>query len=510
LNKPLYLTYKEYLKKEYGEALYSITVDLDLGCPNRDKNGNGGCSFCPSNGARSTQSLDTLNVEEQIKVGIKFAKKRYNAKKFMLYIQAYTGTFTSLKKQKETYSKLLKLYNFDAISIGTRPDCLSINTLEYLSELNKEIDVYVDLGIQTLNDKTLVNINRGHDSHTSIEAIKKLHQYNIKIYAHIIVGLEGENRNDWSSTVKRLIDLKVDGFKIHNLHVIKHTPLHVQYQKKQFKTYNEYDYAEELIHLLRLIPKDIPILRIATDTPNKDLIAPIWYMQKGQFSEYINETMHYRFGKSNVSDNFWSQKYKDYYYPKCGAIKQAKELFIEKSEIEKRLTYKDIKLLDIGFGFGINSLEALKIKTKNSLHVTALDQDASIVNFPLKNINFIVGETRYTLPKLNEKYDVIFLDPFLEEKNPTMVSLEIFKILKKLLHDDGIMVSSTSLHVTRVALSKVGFISTIINTEDLKGLVIRHGKEEICGEPYRDPHLVYRDKEIVVNREKILKQKESF
>lgn len=504
MTKPAYLTYKEYMKKKYGEALYSVTVDLDLGCPNRDKQGFGGCSFCPTNGARSAQSLDALSVEEQIKVGIAFAKKRYNAKKFMLYIQAYTGTFTSLKKQKETYAKLLKLYNFDAISIATRPDCLSTETLEYLQELNKQIDVHVDLGIQTLNDKTLININRGHDSQASIKAIKKLQDYGIKVYAHIIVGFEGESRADWSNTVKKLVALKVDGFKIHNLHIIKNTPLHVKYQNKKFKTYNEYEYAEELIHLLRLIPKEIPILRIATDTPNKDLIAPIWHMQKGQFAEYINETMHYRFSKSAVEDNFWSKKYKDYYYPKCGALIQANELFIEKSQLEKRLTCKDIKLLDIGFGFGVNSLESLKIKSKNSLHVTALDQDASIVDLPLKNINFILGDIRYTLTQLNEKFDVIFLDPFLESKNPSMVSLEVFKILKNLLHVDGVMICSTSLYVTRVALSKAGFKSSIIKTKDIQGLIVEHGEEDIKGEPYRDPYLVYRDKEILIN------QKESF
>lgn len=498
------------MKKEYGEALYSVTVDLDLGCPNRDEEGNGGCSFCPSNGARSAQSIDASSVEEQIKVGIQFSKKRYNAKRFMLYIQAYTGTFTSLKKQKETYSRLLKLYNFDAISIGTRPDCLSAETLEYLQELNKQIDVYVDLGVQTLNDKTLMKINRGHDSKTSIEAIKKLHDYGIKVYAHVIVGLVDESRVDWSDTVKRLIALEVDGFKIHNLHIIKNTPLHVEYQKKPFKTFNEYEYAEELIHLLRLIPSDIPILRIATDTPNKDLIAPIWHMQKGQFGEYINETMQYRYGKSDVGENFWSKKYKDYYYPKCGGIQQAQELFIEKSDLKKRLTCKDVKLLDIGFGFGVNSLEALKIKSKYSLHVTALDQDASIVNFPLKDINFIVGDIRYTLPKLKEKFDVIFLDPFIEEKNPTMVSLEVCAMLKNLLHVDGVIVSSTSLHVTRIALSKVGFKSSIIRTRDLKGLLIKHGEEEIVGEPYRDSFLVYSDKQLSINREKLLKQKEKF
>lgn len=490
------------MKKEYGKVLYSIPIDLDLGCPNREIDGSGGCTFCPENGARSAQSLDTISVEGQIEKSINFAKRRYKAKHFMLYIQAYTGTFTTLQKQKETYSKLLKFYKFDAISIGTRPDCLSDEVLKYLQELNKNIDVIIDLGVQTLNDKTLININRGHDSQCSLNAIKKLQVYGLKVFAHIIVGFEGECRDDWSNTVKQLVSLRVTGIKIHNLHIIKNTQLHVEYHKKKFKTYNEYEYAEELIHLIQLIPSDIPIIRIATDTPNKDLIAPIWHMQKGQFSEYILESLQYRYGKSDVDKNFWNQKYKDYYYPKCGAIVQAKKLFIAKSNLKNLLTCKDIKLLDIGFGFGVNSFEALKLQAKNSLHVTALDQDTSIVNLPLKDIDFKVGDIRYTLSLLDEKYDVIFLDPFSEDKNASMVSVEVFKMLKKLLHKDGVMVCSTSLHVTRVGLSYAGLKSEIVKCDEIRGLVVTHGNQILEGEPYRDPYLVYRDKKIYVDSQR--------
>jgi len=451
------------MKKEYGEALYSVTVDLDLGCPSQ-------CSFCPTHGSRSAQSMDACSVEEQIKVGIAFAKKRYKAKRFMLYLQAYTNTFSTLKEQKKTYSNLLKLYDFDAISIGTRPDCLSEDTLKYLQELNQEIDVHVDLGVQTLNDETLKYINRGHDSKSSIEAIKKLQHYGIKVYAHIIVGFKDENREDWTNTVKELVALRVDGFKIHNLHVIKNTPLHVEYIQKPFKIYDEFEYAQELICLLRLIPNDIPILRIATDTPDKDLVAPIWKMSKGEFGEYIKDTLEYRFGKSDVDESFWSEKYKDHYYPKSGAIRQARELFLSCSDLSKRLTCKDVKLLDIGFGFGVNSHEALKIESKHTLHVTALDQDARIVKLDEK-IDFIVGDIRYTLPRLEDKFDVIFLDPFSEEKNQEMVSLEVFETLTKLLHVDGVIVASTSLSSTKERFESVGFKTKIINIRDIRGLI---------------------------------------
>ena len=459
-----YLTYKEYLKKRYNEPLYSVTVDLDLGCPSQ-------CSFCPTHGSRSAQSMDAKSVEEQIKVGIAFAKKRYNAKRFMLYLQAYTSTFTSLKQQKKTYEKLLKLHDFDAISIGTRPDCLSKGTLLYLQELNKEIDVYIDLGIQTLNDKTLQNINRGHDSKSSIEAIKKLKEYGLSVYAHLIIGFKGESREDWSKTVKELVALKVDGFKIHNLHIVKNTPLHVEHMKEPFDLLDEFEYADELIYLLGLIPKDIPILRIATDTPKKELISPRWGMSKDEFKEYIHDTLEYRFGKSDVDDSFWSERYKDYYYPKSGAIKQARELFIKKSKLKERLESKDVNLLDIGYGFGVNSNEALRLKSRYALHVTALDQDFRIVK-PREDINFIGGDIRYTLPRLKEKFDVIFLDPFREDKNQEMVCKDVINHLKRVLKSDGMIVTSTSLASTKKRFEEAGFKAEIINIKDIRGLVL--------------------------------------
>jgi tRNA U34 5-methylaminomethyl-2-thiouridine-forming methyltransferase MnmC len=301
-----------------------------------------------------------------------------------------------------------------------------------------------------------------------------------------------------------MVALKVDGIKFHNLHIIENTSLHVEFQKKPFKTFDEYEYAEELIHLLRLIPSDIAIIRLATDTPKKELVAPIWHMQKGEFAKYISQTLQYRYGTNNVKEDFYSSIYEDYYYPKSGAIKQAQELFIAKSELEKRLTCKDINLLDVGFGFGVNSLEALKIKSQNSLHVSALDQDASILPPLSKQIDFIVGDIRYTLQNLKKKFDVIFLDPFSEDKNASMLSVEVFTLLKRLLCDDGVMITSTKEESVRVGASLAGFQSEIVNIGDIKGLIITHGKQTLQGEPYRDPYLVFSDKLITKNRQKKL------
>ena len=544
-----YYTYKNYMLKTYNKALYSIAVDLDLSCPNRDENGNNGCTFCPSNGARAAQSLSSKDLEEQIIAGITFAKTRYKAQHFMLYIQAYTGTFTTLQNQKDTYSKLLKMNKFEAISIGTRPDCLNKDTLEYLIELNKSIDVHIDLGVQTFNDKTLKKINRGHTSSQSIEAIKKLKKYGIKVFAHIIVGFENEDRDDYLNSIKQLVSLDVNGIKIHNLHIIKDTLLEKTFKKKPFKILNEYEYAKELIFLIRNIPSHIPIIRIQTDTAKENLIAPLWNMQKGQFSSYVLEQMNYQDYKQgdliqkiisekkeekiiqldDGSITVFDKKFKDYYHCKSGAYRQAKELFINKSNLKNRLKKSNVKLLDLGFGMGFNSLCAILLQKDYNLDITALDMNKNIIKTSYENINnekekeiikeiydnsfyknennilnLILGEIRDTLFSLKNKYDVIFLDPFVHTSNASLLSIQIFRKLFDLLNHDGVIVCSSSSRSTKVALSKSAFKScdfSVQNT-DIMGLWAIKGKNEISGSFYDDPHLIYRDKQILINYEK--------
>jgi radical SAM protein (TIGR01212 family) len=466
----------------------------------------------------------------------------------MLYIQAYTGTFTSVIKQKESYSKLLELYNFKAISIGTRPDCLNKSTLEYLQELNKQIDVYVDLGVQTLNDKTLKDINRGHDSKQTIKAIKDLKKYGIKIFAHIIVGFKNESRKDWLNSVKTLCKENIDGIKIHNLHIIKNTALEKEYEKEVFKTFNEYEYAEELIFLIRNIPSNIPIVRTSTDTPKCDLIAPIWNMQKGQFVEFINESMLYRgfkqgdliekkeliltkqncFELEDGSVTIWDKIYKDYYHPKNGAYVQAKKLFLEQSKLKEELQEKDIFLLDIGFGMGINSLMAIKLEKKFKLDITALDKNKVIIkhseilnknkeekeilkslyeNYEYKNSNnhikLLIGDARFTITKLDKKFDIVFLDPFLPNLNPSLLSFDFIMLIKKVLKKSGIIICSQNNELIRNAFAKVGFTYKEFELEktDIKGLILTLGNSFFKDNYYQDPYLIFREKQIITNFE---------
>jgi len=538
------------MQAHYGEPLYSIPVNLDFGCPNRDSEGKGGCTFCPEHGTRAAQIADAQSVEEQIHKAIAFAKKRYKAQKFALYIQAYTGTFASLVAQKKTYETLLNLYPFCALHIGTRPDCLNDATLEYLQELNQTLDVVVELGIQSLHDESLVRMNRGHDAYISREAIQRLHVKGLKVYAHVIIGLEGETEVMWQQTVSELVTLQIDGIKFHNLHVIRNTELAHTYAQKPFALLNEYAYAEALIKLLRLIPSHIPIIRLSTDTPNKELIAPLWQMHKGQFGEYIIQTMRYRGitqgdwveHKATQNDevppkpirledgsvSMWNKHYSDYYHPKAGAYRQAQELFIECSTLKERLKKSDVTLLEIGFGMGYNTLEALKCAhhlEKHSLHVKAIDHDrmllhhsATLVSEPLHvtmldalftcnvysdawaRVEFLNYEARYALRLLEERFDVIFLDPFIESNNASLASVELFQTLRTLLKEDGVLVASTALHVSQIGLRLAGFDVRIVNQEgnDIKGIVAKPSLMpcQEKGIPYHDPHGILSDKAI--------------
>jgi len=543
-----YLSHKAYMQGLYGEALFSIPVNLEFGCPNREKNGSGGCSFCPEHGARAAQIADAKSVEEQIEKAITFAKRRYKASSFALYIQAYTGTFASLVKQKEAYETLLALYPFRALHIGTRPDCLSEATLAYLSELNQKLDVVVELGVQTLHDASLELINRGHNAACSLDAIKRLHEKGLKVYAHLIIGLPHETPAIWKKSVEGLVDAGIDGIKFHNLHVIQNTALAYAYAKHPFALLNEYEYAEALIELLRHVPSNIPILRLATDTPTHELIAPKWHMPKGQFGEYIAQTMRYRgirqgdaleqraetlktlkkVALEDGSVTIWNELYHDYYHPKSGAYKQANELFVDKSGLKERLKKGDVKLLEIGFGMGYNTYVALELAQilatsrlyvnvidhdrmllrqsahiiPNALHVTMLNAlfEAKRYEDAFTSVEFLNAEARYAITLLDEPYDVIFLDPFLESNNASLVTLEFFQSLRKLLKQDGILVASTTLYASQVGLNLAGFDVTVMNDakSDIKGIiatlsssVFLHSKE-----PYHDPYGIYTDKQI--------------
>ena len=286
-----FYTYKQYLLDTYGHRVYRVPVDLGWGCPHRSEDGTGGCTFCPSDGARGVQTPVTDNIEDQVSAGIDFARKRYGVEHFMAYIQAYTGTHAEISEQESQYQRVLDAGSFESITIGTRPDCLPDTSLNLLSDLKKSVDVIVELGIQTIHDATLDRINRGHHWAESLKAIQALAARNIRIIPHVILGLPGETSEHFAETADTLAQLPLDGVKIHNLHIIRNTALANEYEENPFPVMDEDDYAEELIGFIQRLPPDMAILRIQTDTPSEELIAPRWHLKKGAFLNMVERRM---------------------------------------------------------------------------------------------------------------------------------------------------------------------------------------------------------------------------
>ncbi|MBN2684938.1 MAG: TIGR01212 family radical SAM protein [Pontiellaceae bacterium] len=433
--KTPYRQYKDYLIERHGQALFRVPIDFGLGCPNREADGSGGCSFCNARGAAAVQTLGAETVQEQVRAAIQFARERYGAKKFMAYIQAFSATFGP--KQQPLYRDLLNLFDFSAVSIGTRPDCLTPQAYDFLTQLNERIETWVELGVQTCNDRTLQRINRGHDWAASEQTIQRLHERGIKVAVHVILGLPGETAKDFQATADTLAALPIDAVKIHNLHIEKGTELAKQYSelhhrdaeiqrqklrisvpssgaggKNNMPLFMEHDYAEHLMDFIRRMPPNIPIMRLTTDTLDGELIAPKWHMAKGQFKDYVIQQMTCREWRQgdlckklktenlkpetgrlkavkteDGSTTFWNEDYKEHYHTPAGARLEAEEKYIVPGKLSERLERGDVRLLDVCFGLGYNSLAALNLATENSkLEITALEMDRRVVGAAAKSI----------------------------------------------------------------------------------------------------------------------------
>ncbi len=286
-----YYTHRQFMIDCYGEPLQRVPVDLGFGCPNRDADGRGGCSFCAENGGRASQTLGAETWSEQIDMAVAFARKRYNANRFMGYCQAFSGTFATSQEQRRCYTRVLSHTHFDAFAIGTRPDCLEEDTIALLKDLQSETDLWIELGVQTSNDATLRRVNRGHDWACSRRAIERLHAASIPCAVHLIFGFPGETDDDFHRSATDVASLPIAGVKFHNLHVVRGTSLATAYLQKPFSVLDEHDYGEAVVDAIRLMPPDIPIMRLQTDTSAADLIAPHWQMKKGQFVDYVIRQM---------------------------------------------------------------------------------------------------------------------------------------------------------------------------------------------------------------------------
>ena len=271
-----YNQFSAYLKNKFGAKVYKITLDAGFSCPNRDGTiSTGGCIFCDDGGSFSQAHSNLLSIEEQVNIGAKTLHDRFKAEKFMSYFQAYTNTYKPVNELERIYKSALNHPDVVGLSIGTRPDCVEDDKLNLISDIAQEYYTWVEYGLQSIHNKTLKKINRGHDFDCFLKAYERTKEKGINVCTHVIFGL-WETRDEILETAQKLAELKVDGVKIHMLCALKDTKLAKLYENKEIDFMSEEEYVNLVCDFLEILPQTTTIHRLAGNGLKKNLIAPRW------------------------------------------------------------------------------------------------------------------------------------------------------------------------------------------------------------------------------------------
>lgn len=275
-----YNQFSAFLKNKFNAKVYKITIDAGFGCPNRDGTiSTGGCIFCDGSGSFSQAHSNKLSVEEQISTGINTLSNRFKAEKFMAYFQAYSNTYKPVNELETIYKSSLSHKDIIGISIGTRPDCIDDDKLKLISDISKNYYTWIEYGLQSIHDKTLLKINRGHDFDCFLRAYEKTKNYGINTCVHVIFGL-WETHEKMMQTAQKLAELDVDGVKIHMLCALENTVLAKMYENNEINFMDEDEYINTVCDFLEYLPAHTTIHRLAGNGLKKELIAPRWIGKK--------------------------------------------------------------------------------------------------------------------------------------------------------------------------------------------------------------------------------------
>jgi radical SAM protein (TIGR01212 family) len=272
-----------------------ITIDAGFSCPNRDGTiSSRGCLFCDGKGSGSGAAKQGQSISDQIASGKARLARRYNAKKFFAYFQAFTNTYAPSHVLGDTYDQALQDPDIVGLAIGTRPDCVDAEKLDLIQQYTKKYMVWIEYGLQSIHDRTLQTMNRGHSAEGFVEAVRMTQGRHILICAHVILGLPGESKKDILETAAALADLKIEGIKVHNLYVQKNTPLADIYHAGGFEVIDQQTYVDWVIALLERIPSDVVVQRLTGDPDSHALLAPQWARNKQETLSLIQRTLDER------------------------------------------------------------------------------------------------------------------------------------------------------------------------------------------------------------------------
>ena len=294
-----YYSLNQYLRDTFGQKVYKIAIDGGFTCPNRDGTlDTRGCIFCSGVGSGEF-AQDRM---ESIALQITKAKERVAGKikegKYIAYFQAFTNTYAPVSRLRKLYEEAMAQEDIVALSIATRPDCLSTEIIELLVECNRKMPVWVELGLQTIHEDTAQYIRRGYALSVFDDAVNRLQEAGISVIVHVILGLPGESREDMLETVDYVGKSGVNGIKLQLLHVIQGTDLEKEYQQGKFQVLELEEYVQLVADCIALLPKDMVIHRMTGDGDKRTLVAPMWSADKKKVLNRLNQVIRERDGRT--------------------------------------------------------------------------------------------------------------------------------------------------------------------------------------------------------------------
>jgi hypothetical protein len=288
VNTPYYNDYGTWIRRQFPYRVQKISIDAGFTCPNRDgRISTGGCIYCDNRTFNPSYCQRRHSVTQQLEEGKRFFAHKYPDMKYLAYFQAFTNTYAPLSQLKALYEEALQVDDIVGIVIGTRPDCVSDELLDYLAELNQRTFVLVEYGIESANNDTLLRINRGHSFEQSQEAILHTHQRGLLTGAHIILGLPGEDAAESLRQASIISSLPIDILKIHQMQIIRGTRLAEEFAANPFHIYTVDEYIKLIAEYIQRLRPDLILERFVSQSPKELLIAPHWGLKNYEFTNLL-------------------------------------------------------------------------------------------------------------------------------------------------------------------------------------------------------------------------------
>ena len=288
-------SYGHYLRRRFGCRVSKVNVDAGFTCPNRDgSKGTGGCIYCNNVSFSPKDTLSVIPLEEQMAHGMEYHRQRLGSEKFIIYFQKYTNTYASADLLADLYRRALDHPDVLGLSVGTRPDSLTDEALEILTEIARDRYVCLELGLQSMDDDILTNINRGHTLDEFIQAVTRASGRNFDICVHLIYGFPGERAEDFLQTTDLIASLPIDSVKLHQLHAVEGTELAAMYRRGDFQPITLEQYVSTAADFLERLPSKVTVQRLYGSSPLAIRVAPQWGLKNNQMWYAVINELHRR------------------------------------------------------------------------------------------------------------------------------------------------------------------------------------------------------------------------